>query len=284
MAAKCKKCDPHELCEECPEWIFTLADLIMCMMGLFVLLWVLKESGAKASSPAVAKQMEEQFLKGVSDGFKGYIPTDLDERNPLRKLNGPGAQGATNESPTSPDGTENQSSIIRPGRQVTIGGKLVFAKGAPDLDAGLKAKLDRVAELIRGHRLIVQVKGHTSRDDLPADATTAAKMDLSLRRAQATADYLTSKGVEPEVLRVQGCSTFEPVRQGDSSVSGQSLNRRVEVFVSDTPVDQFQDRASVSVQAKPTTETTKEPSHGSKSESHEPAASGSPAHAAEHGH
>ena len=39
MAAKCGKCDPHEICEECPEWIFTLADLIMCMMGLFVLLW-----------------------------------------------------------------------------------------------------------------------------------------------------------------------------------------------------------------------------------------------------
>ena len=42
MAAGCKKCDPHEICEECPEWIFTLADLIMCMMGLFVILWVLK--------------------------------------------------------------------------------------------------------------------------------------------------------------------------------------------------------------------------------------------------
>ena len=30
---KCKEVE----CEECPEWIFTLADLIMCMMGLFVI-------------------------------------------------------------------------------------------------------------------------------------------------------------------------------------------------------------------------------------------------------
>ena len=44
MAKGCKKCDPHEICEECPEGIFTLADLIMCMMGLFVILWVLKPS------------------------------------------------------------------------------------------------------------------------------------------------------------------------------------------------------------------------------------------------
>jgi flagellar motor protein MotB len=274
MAAKCKKCDPHELCEECPEWIFTLADLIMCMMGLFVLLWVLKEAGAKASSPAQAQKMEDQFLRGFEQGFAGYIPTDMNDRTQLRKLNGPGEKGETNTDPQSPDGTENQSSIIRPGREVTTGGKLIFAKGAPDLDAGLKAKLDRVAELIRGHRLIVQIKGHTSRDDLPVDATPNAKMALSLRRAQAAADYLTSLGVEPEVLRVQGCSIFEPVRQGDSSVAAQSLNRRVEVFVSDTPVDQLQDRGSMAVPA----------TNQSKADTSTEKPSGAPAHGAAHGH
>ena len=263
MAAKCKKCDPHELCEECPEWIFTLADLIMCMMGLFVLLWVLKESGSKASSPAQAQQMETQFLRAFEEGFKGYIPVDMDDRTQLRKLNGPGEKGETNEDPQSPDGTENQSQIIRPGREVTTGGRLVFAKDQPDLDGDLKAKLDRVADLIRGHRLIVQIKGHTSRDDLALDASPNAKMSLSLRRAQAAADYLIAKGVEPDVLRVQGCSTFEPVRQGDSSAPAQSLNRRVEVFVSDTLVDQLQDHASLAVPSKPATTSPQEnPAHG----------------------
>ena len=244
MAAKCKKCDPHELCEECPEWIFTLADLIMCMMGLFVLLWVLKEAGSKASSPAQAQKMEDQFLRGFEQGFSGYIPSPADpnDRTQLRKLNGPGEKGETNKDPQSPDGTENMSSIIRPGREVTTGGKLLFNKGVAELDAELKAKLDRVAELIRGHRQIVQIKGHTSRDDLALDVGPSVKMALSLRRAQAAADYLTSKGVEPEVLRVQGCSTFEPIRQGDSSANAQSLNRRVEIFASDTLVDQLQDR------------------------------------------
>ena len=32
MSKKACKCAEVE-CEECPEWIFTLADLIMCMMG-----------------------------------------------------------------------------------------------------------------------------------------------------------------------------------------------------------------------------------------------------------
>ena len=38
---KCKK----DECEECPEWIFTFADLVMLMMGFFVILWVLEAFG-----------------------------------------------------------------------------------------------------------------------------------------------------------------------------------------------------------------------------------------------
>jgi hypothetical protein len=71
MAAGCKKCDPHEICEECPEWIFTLADLIMCMMGLFVILWVLKP-GLKEQKP----EQNEDWIKVVAairDAF-GYLP------------------------------------------------------------------------------------------------------------------------------------------------------------------------------------------------------------------
>ena len=246
--AKCKKCDPHEICEECPEWIFTLADLIMCMMGLFVLLWVLKESGSKASSPAQAQANQEQFLHAVEQGFQGYIPTDMNDRTPLKKLNGPGAQGESKERPESPEGTEERSSIIRPGREVTTGGKLLFEKADGRINDDLKRKLDRVAELIRGHRQIVQIKGHASRDDLGPNASNGETMALSLRRAQAAGDYLIASGVEPETIRVQGCGTFEPIRQGDSSPSAQAYNRRVEVFVTDTLVDQLQGRRDASAE------------------------------------
>ena len=236
----CKKCDPHEICEECPEWIFTLADLIMCMMGLFVLLWVLKESGSKAATPAIAQAQQEQFLHAVEQGFQGYIPADMNDRTPLKKLNGPGAQGESRERPESPEGTEERSSIIRPGREVTTGGRLLFDKADGRVSAELKKSLDRVGDLIRGHRQIVQIKGHASRDDLGPNASNSETMNLSLRRAQAVADYLVGVGVDPETIRVQGCGTFEPIRQGDSAAVAQAFNRRAEVFVTDTLVDQLQ--------------------------------------------
>ena len=43
-ACRCKK----EECEECPEWIFTFADLVMLMMGFFVSSSMGAEAGGKS--------------------------------------------------------------------------------------------------------------------------------------------------------------------------------------------------------------------------------------------
>jgi hypothetical protein len=92
----------------------------------------------------------------------------------------------------------------------------------------------------------VLVKGHASRDDLVDAATPQQLMDLSLRRAQSAADYLMSKGVSPDVLRVQGCSTFEPVHQRAYSAAGQTDNRRVEIEWTSQLIDERQDPSHVS--------------------------------------
>jgi hypothetical protein len=78
-ACKCKKSE----CEECPEWIFTFADLVMLMMGFFVILWVLKPSPAPKSSAgpdsvgaASAAAKDDHWVDTVAairDAF-GYEP------------------------------------------------------------------------------------------------------------------------------------------------------------------------------------------------------------------
>jgi hypothetical protein len=69
-------------------------------------------------------------------------------------------------------------------------------------------------------------------------------MDLSIRRAQKVADYLTQHGVEPAILRVQGCSTFEPIVQRVYVPDVQAQNRRVEVEATATLLQERQDRRS----------------------------------------
>jgi outer membrane protein OmpA-like peptidoglycan-associated protein len=243
------KCNERE-CEECPEWIFTLADLIMCMMGLFVILWVLKP-GPKRDTDT----LDGDWIKVVAairDAF-GYMPdpksTDpVDVHLLLKKLEGvesmkgPGDGGKSKLPRRSPQGVDDDSLTIRPGKLSVVGGKLLFAAGDAKLTPETMRLLDQIADLIRGHRNIVLIKGHASLDDLPDTATPQQRMDLSLRRAQAAADYLTSRRVEPEILRVQGCSTFEPVSRAAYTEDAQSRNRRVEIEATDTLVEERQDK------------------------------------------
>src|SRR6476646_10071409 len=103
MAKHSCKCKEVE-CEECPEWIFTLADLIMCMMGLFVILWVLKP-GPKPEDRQKMTEEQIRVFAAIREAFK-YEPdpnsTDpVDIEMLLRKLQkvkphlGPGEGGET---------------------------------------------------------------------------------------------------------------------------------------------------------------------------------------------
>jgi outer membrane protein OmpA-like peptidoglycan-associated protein len=219
----------------------------MLMMGFFVILWVLKPDPGKKSD---AKENQDwvKVAAAIREAF-GYIPNP-NSRDPVDmqmiidglskiKMQGPGT-GKVMEEAKGPEGTDPEVTSIRPSRQATEGGKMLFERGSAELTPKTKEELDEVADVIRGHLNIVMVKGHTSLDDLPDTATAADKMDLSIRRAQAAADYLTEKGIDPRILRVQGCSTYEPLTQRQYTLDAQRLNRRVEVEATATLLNELQ--------------------------------------------
>jgi outer membrane protein OmpA-like peptidoglycan-associated protein len=253
MAKSCK-CKEAE-CEECPEWIFTFADLVMLMMGFFVILWVLKPPAGKSSSGSgESAAAEEKWLDTVGEIRQafGYLP-DPTSKDPVDRsmlehkkimfdpshANGMG--GNTTVKPQAPQGTEPDVQSLRPGKHVIVGARIMFEKGSDALPDGATKQLDQMVKIIQGHRQIFLVKGHTGVDDLPETATSQQKMDLSVRRAQVVADYLGNHGVDPQILRVEGCSTFEPVAERAYSDTQRSQNRRVEVEGTDTPVGERQD-------------------------------------------
>jgi flagellar motor protein MotB len=249
-AAACR-CKATE-CEECPEWIFTFADLVMLMMGFFVILWVLKPSPTPEKPDAQTAMETDRWLETVGEirGGFGWVPdprsNDPVARAAIRRQarNGEGEKGKLERETKGAEGTDPEVTTVRQGRQASVGGHMLFEKGDASLTNDVKRALDGVAQEIRGHRNIVLVKGHTSSDDFPDGANASQKMDLSLRRAQAVANYLMSKGVEPEILRPQGCSTFEPVLQRAYQANAQANNRRVEVDATAMLVEDFQDQSS----------------------------------------
>jgi outer membrane protein OmpA-like peptidoglycan-associated protein len=246
-ACRCK----HAECEECPEWIFTFADLVMLMMGFFVILWVLKPNpNPKTSSPAPSDYTDlVKAEASIREAF-GYVPkagsTDpvdlymiLQRAEQIKIPDGPGQGAKSKVKPPTP-GSDPDPRMIRPGPQAMMGGRLQFDVADDKLTPLTQRTLDSIAVDVRGHRNLVMIKGHASLDDLPESATAAQLMALSIRRAEAVAEYLTSAGVAPELLRIQGCSTFEPVAVKDYDPSAQTTNRRVEVYTTPTLVTDLQ--------------------------------------------
>lgn len=247
MAKGCHCKKPGE-CEECPEWIFTFADLVMLMMGFFVILWVLKPEGKpkEGDKPSAAQAEWIEAVIGIRESF-GWEPnpTSSDPIDQaairMRARNGPGEHGRAERSTQGAEGTDPEVTNIRMGKQSAVGTRMLFAAGSAELSDQTRKACREIAALIRGHRNVVLIKGHTSRDDFPEASTAEAKMDLSLRRAQAIQDHLIALGVEPEILRVTGCSTFEPVQQRAYTPEAQANNRRVEVEATSTLAEELQD-------------------------------------------
>ncbi len=261
--SKCK-CKAVE-CEECPEWIFTLADLIMCMMGLFVILWCLKPGGAgvgDAASKVAAEQRHDEVLAGIRVGF-GHHPNP-DSTDPIDLIIlGKGAKGSGNNDLKikGADGIDKTVQAIRNGKQSLVGARILFAPGQSAISMEAAKPLDEIILLIRGHRNIFMVKGHADLDDFPDGGTASQKLDLSIRRAQAVADYLVSKGVEAETLRVIGCSTFEPVAQHVYGAESRQPNRRVEVQSLDQLVEEYKDQPESGKPVSPADPPATKPVH-----------------------
>jgi flagellar motor protein MotB len=265
MAKACKKCKPTE-CEECPEWIFTFADLVMLMMGFFVILWVLKPAPGEPGKPQ--QELPIEVLAAIREAFD-YVP-DPSSKDPvdvhmllkkleqMKPLKGPGDGGKTKLERKGVQGTDPEVEMVRPSKQVGTGAKVLFAQADATLPPESKRALDDIANIIRGHRNIFIIKGHASSDDYPDSPDDRPRMELSIRRAQAAADHLAFRGVDRETLRIQGCSTFEPLVQRAWTTDAKAQNRRVEVIATGTLVEQLQDPA------KSTTGPASAPSSSSK--------------------
>jgi outer membrane protein OmpA-like peptidoglycan-associated protein len=83
--------------------------------------------------------------------------------------------------------------------------------------------LARSLDKYRGTSLLIV--GHTD-----SIGTTAHNHDLSLRRARATAAYLTSQGTLLERMKSDGRGEAEPAGSNDTE-AGQARNRRVEIAI-----------------------------------------------------
>jgi outer membrane protein OmpA-like peptidoglycan-associated protein len=103
-----------------------------------------------------------------------------------------------------------------------------FDTGRSDIRPALRNVLDKFASSMTEHTATtVEIVGHT--DNTGSDAINDP---LSVARANATRDYLVSRGVSAQRISTAGRGERQPVASNDSE-SGRAQNRRVEVFVAE---------------------------------------------------
>jgi OOP family OmpA-OmpF porin len=106
-------------------------------------------------------------------------------------------------------------------------GPVNFEESSAEFRGSAYPRLDRVISLARScNESRITVTGHT---DASGDETWNQR--LSLKRANAVADYMAAGGVARSRLKVAGVGSSMPIAD-DNTRYGRSLNRRIEIALS----------------------------------------------------
>ena len=113
------------------------------------------------------------------------------------------------------------------GVKVTFDSGILFATNSSTLNAASKSSLSQFANVLKSNSdCDIAIFGHT--DNTGNDAINNP---LSMKRAQAVADYLKTQGVNTvQIKSVEGQGSTNPVAD-NSTAAGRQQNRRVEVYM-----------------------------------------------------
>jgi len=237
----------HEEHEGAPEWLISFADMVMLMMGFFVILFALnavpagrkpggaghdqtQREGAEGSEPDMI-----DFAIAVREAFNN--PVDINSTNPndadliRRILQRAGKSEARDEGVK---GSDSDVQSIRPSDYYAISGLVSFGEGSSDLNASSLATIREVAEKLRGMRVIVEVRGHVSSAEAARGPEYA--MRLSSDRAMAVARSLAAQGVDWWQMRLILASDHDRLEAHPTSRDADRANARVEIVVTDQVV------------------------------------------------
>ena len=116
---------------------------------------------------------------------------------------------------------------------IAIPGSVLFKSGKVTLRRESKNVLSKIASEITGNFAgkDIYVFGHTDTDPIKKSKWKDNRQ-LSTERSLAVVRYLQTQSVSPKSLVACGCGEHRPMTSNSSS-SGRSKNRRVEIFAVD---------------------------------------------------
>ena len=175
-------------------------------------------AAAGAAVGAIAGGRQGAAIGAAVGGIGGYVWSQHMENQ--RKQIETATQGTGVEVQKTPD---NRLHVMIPG-------DISFDPGRADIKPNFRPVLDQFAQsMVQNPASVIQIVGHTD-----ATGNDAANVQLSRERANATRDYLATRGVATSRMTTDGRGEREPVASNDTE-AGRARNRRVEIFVTENP-------------------------------------------------
>ena len=115
--------------------------------------------------------------------------------------------------------------------KLDIPSDISFDTGRADIRLNFRPVLDSFAGSLNNNPVTqVTIVGHTD-----SSGSDAVNNPLSVNRAASTRDYLGSRGVSPNRIRIEGRGSREPIVANDTP-GNRARNRRVEIYVAEPQV------------------------------------------------
>lgn len=241
MSKKCK-CPPAGA----PDWVLTYGDMMSLLLTFFILLVALSEIKKEDQFRAVVEEVQKAF--GVHGGG-GRLPTQDDpELSLIKRLEEMSTQQRrfANRSDADDPGIEgNHQAVtkVREGLKFVVGGYITFEPGSADLSDKARRELMKIANLVRGTTNKLEIRGHAASAETQLDVGSPYPdlWSLSYARAKAVMGFLTSQevGIRPERCRLIANADWEPLAKRKYTPQELTPNRRAEIVVSESLVDEF---------------------------------------------
>jgi chemotaxis protein MotB len=240
------------------RWLVTYADMLTVLMALFIVMFALS---------VVDKQKFQKFAEGMNGdlgngaslleggpGLQQAGNTTIDLQSAITALNEKQSrqQAATQERDDLERARQKilqalvakhmqdkvRFELDERGLVVTVvTDDVLFALGSATLRPEGNAVLDAIAPALTALPNQVTVEGHT--DDLPISGRFASNWELSAERATSVLRYLLdTHRVPAKRLAAAGYADQRPLTPNISGAA-RSANRRVEVIVLATPLDEL---------------------------------------------
>lgn len=228
-----------------PEWMVTYGDMVTLLLCFFVLIVSFSEIKREDEFQAVVEEIKKAF--GMKGGG-GKLPTQDDpELSLIQKLEEIEMKQFKQPSPSEVkdpaiEGDTPEVKTIREGELYAVGGPVLFEPGSAELSDLAKQQLQPVIKQVRGTNNLIMIKGHTARLELAVGYSQYKDLwDLSFARTKAIFEYLSSEevGLRAERFKLIAAADKEPLAQRAYSLEEQQPNRRADVIVSSSIVDEY---------------------------------------------